>query len=111
MLTSSAVTPFRLTPPVPAPCTHQVAGVLTNSVWPNAAFGCVGLLGAAFIGALLAIRYRSRRILLFSQAAMLVLYSAFLVIVCGVVMQPTVVDPKVRSCTKGGQRSGDALLP
>lgn len=66
-------------------------------MWPNAAFGCVGLLGAAFIGALLAIRYRSRRILLLSQAAMLVLYSAFLVIVCGVVMQPTVVDPKVRS--------------
>ncbi len=71
-------------------------GVLSNSVWPNAAFLCAALLGGAFIGTLLATRYRSRRILLISQAAMLALYSGFLVILCGVVLQPTAVDAKVR---------------
>ncbi|EFJ43390.1 hypothetical protein VOLCADRAFT_96405 [Volvox carteri f. nagariensis] len=81
---------------------RKVMGVLSNSVWPNAAFLCAALLGGTFIGALLATRYRSRRILLISQAAMLVLYSAFLVILCGVVLQPTAVDPKLRdvACVK-----------
>ncbi|GIL60729.1 hypothetical protein Vafri_15257 [Volvox africanus] len=81
---------------------RKVMGVLSNSVWPNAAFLCAALLGATFIGTLLATRYRSRRILLISQAAMLALYSAFLVILCGVMLQPTSVDSKLRdvACVK-----------
>ncbi|KAG2432305.1 hypothetical protein HYH02_013027 [Chlamydomonas schloesseri] len=82
--------------------TRKVIGVLANSVWPNAAFGGAALLGASFIGLLMAVRYRSKRILLLSQAACLFLYSAFLVITCGVVFQPTVVDAKLRdvACVK-----------
>ncbi|KAG2427327.1 hypothetical protein HXX76_012522 [Chlamydomonas incerta] len=82
--------------------TRKVVGVLANSVWPNAAFAGAALLGACFIGLLLAVRYRSKRILLLSQAACLFLYSAFLVITCGVVFQPTVVDAKLRdvACVK-----------
>lgn len=79
--------------------------MLSNSMWPNAAFISAALLGATFIGTLLATRYRSRRILLISQVAMMVLYSAFLVIVCGVVLQPTAVESKVgeQGRTAGGR--------
>lgn len=87
------------------PLRCQVVGVLANSVWPNAAFAGAALLGASFIGLLLAVRYRSKRILLLSQAACLFLYSAFLVITCGVVFQPTVVDAKVGA--GGGMGRGD----
>ncbi|GLC47117.1 hypothetical protein PLESTB_000871300 [Pleodorina starrii] len=82
--------------------TRKVMGVLSNGLWPNAAFLSGALLGGTFIGVLLAARYRTRRILLISQVAMLVLYSAFLVILCGVVLQPTSVDPKLRdvACVK-----------
>ncbi|KAG2485413.1 hypothetical protein HYH03_015899 [Edaphochlamys debaryana] len=82
--------------------TRKVVGVLSNSFWPMAGFTSAALLGGTFIGALLSIRYRSKRILLISQAAMLLLYSAFLVIVCGIVFAPTAVDAKLRdvACVK-----------
>ncbi|KXZ43832.1 hypothetical protein GPECTOR_79g111 [Gonium pectorale] len=76
--------------------TRKVAGVLVFSAWPSASFLAGGLLGATYIGALLAVRYRSRRFLLASQSAMLALYSTYLVIVVGVVLQPTAVDAKLR---------------
>ncbi|PNH03478.1 hypothetical protein TSOC_010441, partial [Tetrabaena socialis] len=92
--------------------TRKVQGVLSNSYWPAAAFASAGLLGAAFIGTLLAMRYRSKRLLLLSQAAMLVLYSAFLVILCGVAMRPTGVDPKLRdvACVKYGKSDQGSRL-
>ncbi|GFR42951.1 hypothetical protein Agub_g3840 [Astrephomene gubernaculifera] len=92
--------------------TRKVVGVLVNSIWPLAAFLSCVLLGGAFIGALLSVRYRSRRMLLLSQAAMLLLYSGFLVVMCGVVMRPTVVDPKLRdvACIKYGKSDQGSRL-
>lgn len=90
--------------------TRKVAGVLLNAYWPNVGFAIGGVMGGALILAYLAASYRSRRMLLAAQVALVTLYAAALGMTSFALFKPTVVDAKVRVRRAGHRRCALFLL-